>query len=96
MVEKPDGMFIAAWTQFGIDGGDMLYVGDSQLDDKINPVSKRGIRIGSAKDGKVMAFIPDPEPKGITSTAEGLAVDRQGSVYGAENGSHDIRKYIKK
>lgn len=79
-----------------IDNNDMLYVSDSQSNDKINPVSKRGIRIGSVKDGMVRAFIPDPEPKGITSTAEGLAVDGRGNVYGAENGSHDIRKYIKK
>ena len=41
-------MFIAAWTQFGrlsglaVDSSDILYVGDSQLDDKINPVSKPG------------------------------------------------------
>ncbi len=101
-VFSPDGKFIAAWTQFGrpsglaIDNNDMLYVSDSQSNDKINPVSKRGIRIGSVKDGKVTAFIPDPEPKGITSTAEGLAVDGQGNIYGAENGSHDIRKYVKK
>jgi len=101
-VFSPDGKFIAAWTQFGrpsglaIDKDDMLYVSDSQSNDKINPVSKRGIRIGSVKDGKVTAFVPDPEPRGITSTAEGLAVDRQGNVYGAENGSHDIMKYIRK
>jgi len=62
----------------------------------VNPVSKRGIRIGSAKDGKVTAFIPDPEPKGITSTAEGLAVDRHGNIYGAEAGSRDVKKYVKR
>ena len=27
---------------------------------------KRGIRIGSARDGKVTAFIPDPSHKGLT------------------------------
>jgi hypothetical protein len=52
--------------------------------------------MGSVKDGRVTAFIPDPAPKGITSTAEGLAVDGQGNIYGAENGSHDIRKYVRK
>jgi sugar lactone lactonase YvrE len=101
-VFTPEGEFVAAWKQFGrpsglaIDQNDMLYVSDSQSNDKINPVSKRGIRIGSIKDGKVTAFIPDPDPKGITSTAEGLAVDRQGTIYGAENGSHDIIKHAKK
>ena len=100
-VFSPDGEFLAAWKQFGrpsglaIDQDDNLYVSDSQSNDKVNPVSKRGIRIGSVKDGKVTAFIPDPEPKGITSTAEGLAVDRQGNVYGAENGSHDIKKHVR-
>ena len=99
---SPDGKFVAVWTQFGcpsglaIDKNDMLYGSDSQSNDKINPVSRRGICIGSVKDGKVTAFIADPEPKGITSTAEGLAVDWQGNIYGAENGSHDIRKYVKK
>jgi hypothetical protein len=72
----PGGKLIAAWAQFGrtsglaIDSDDMLNVSDSQSNDKINPASKGGIRIGSVKDGRVTAFIPDPEPKGITSTAE--------------------------
>ena len=35
-----------------------IYVADSQSSDKLNPGFKQGIRIGSAKDGKVTAFIP--------------------------------------
>jgi len=42
-----------------------------------------GIRIGSAKDGKLLAFIPDPETRKRpeftgTSAAEGVAADAQG------------------
>jgi len=57
----------------------------------------RGMRIGSAKDGTVMAFIPDPEqnPQG-TSAAEGVAVDSKGTLYGAEVGPKDLKKYVKK
>jgi sugar lactone lactonase YvrE len=101
-----DGEFIAAWKQFGrpsgiaIDQNDILYVSDWQSTDEkgpqYNPNCKRGIRIGSVKDGKVTAFIPDPEPKGITSIAEGIAVDRNATVYGAENGPRDLKKYIRK
>src|SRR6202035_3617863 len=66
-----DGKFIAEWKQFGrpsgifIDKDDTIYVADSESRDEDgyghNPGVKRGIRIGSAKDGKVMYFIPDPQ-----------------------------------
>ena len=61
---------IADWQQFSrpsglyIDKHDMLYSADSESG-SINPPHgawKRGIRIGSVKDGKVTAFIPDPLP----------------------------------
>jgi sugar lactone lactonase YvrE len=101
-----DGTFITEWKQFGrpsglaIDKDDVLYVSDSESSDKeggygYNPGCHRGIRIGSTRDGKVTAFIPDPDPKGGTSTAEGVAVDRQGNVYGAEVGPKDLKKYVK-
>jgi len=100
-----DGRFIAEWKQFGrpsgvfIDANDVLYVGDSESRDADgyghNPGVKRGIRIGSAKDGKVIAFIPDPHPAGGSSAAEGVAVDHQGNVYGAEVGPRDLKKYSK-
>ena len=60
----PDGNFVAEWKQFGrpsgvfIDKNDIVYVTDRQSDEKRNPGFKQGIRIGSAKDGKVTAFIP--------------------------------------
>lgn len=101
-----NGKFIAAWKQFGrpsgifIDKDDTMYVADSESTGQpgygYNPDCKRGIRIGSARDGKVKFFIPDPDPKGATSAAEGVAVDREGNIYGAEAGPMDIKKYSKK
>jgi len=100
-----DGKFLAEWKQFSrpsgiyIDRNDVLYVADSESNGKTNPGWKRGIRIGSAKDGKVTAFIPDSEPdpeKVITSAAEGVAADAQGNVYGAEVGTRALKRYVKK
>ena len=48
------------------------------------PGIKKGIRIGSAKDGTVTAFIEDMESTVADhSGAEGVGVDAQGNVYGA-------------
>jgi hypothetical protein len=57
----------------------------------------RGIRIGSARTGEVTAFIPDPEAKPAnTSSAEGVAVDAAGNIYGAEVGQRALKRYEKK
>jgi hypothetical protein len=57
----------------------------------------RGIRIGSIKDGKVVAFIPDPaQNPPNTSGAEGMAIDPMGNIYGAEVGQMALKKYVKK
>jgi sugar lactone lactonase YvrE len=103
---RQDGKLISEWKQFGrpsgifIDKDDTMYVADSESTDQpgygYNPGCKRGIRIGSARDGKVTAFIPDPDPKGSSSAAEGVAVDRNGNIYGAEVGPMDLKKYVKK
>jgi DNA-binding beta-propeller fold protein YncE len=103
-----DGTFLAEWTQFGrpsglfIDKNDMLYATDSESNLTRNPGFKRGLRIGSVKDGKVVAFIPDPEQHpgdglepGNGSFSEGVAVDRDGIVYGAEVGPRDLKRYVK-
>jgi len=64
----PDGNLLTDWKQFGrpnsvfIDENDMIYVTDSQSTPTNNPGSWQGIRIGSAKDGKVIAFIPSLYP----------------------------------
>ncbi len=99
------GKHLATWTQFGrpsglyIDKDDMLYSTDSESNATRNPGWKRGIRIGSARDGFVTAFIPDPEPdqdNSGTSGAEGVAIDSAGNVYGAEVGPRAIKKYVRK
>jgi hypothetical protein len=103
-----EGNFLAEWKQFGrpsglyIDKNDVIYVADSESIDTggcagNNPGWKRGIRVGSAKDGSVTAFIPDPSPgKGSTTAAEGVAADADGNIYGAEVGPKDVKKYVKK
>ena len=79
-----EGNYLETWTQFGrpsglyIDENDILYSADSESNATRNRGWKRGIRIGSAKDGFVTEFIPDPEPdqdNSGTSAAEGVAVD---------------------
>ncbi|MGH7710978.1 MAG: hypothetical protein ACREOG_06820, partial [Gemmatimonadaceae bacterium] len=100
-----DGTFITEWAQFSrpsgiyIDQNDIIYVADSESG-SVNPAHgewKRGIRIGSAKDGTVTAFIPDPAEKPAnTSAAEGVAVDAKGNIYGAEVGPRALKRYVKK
>ncbi len=100
-----DGNFVAEWKQFGrpsgifIDKNDIIYVADSESNATNHAGWKRGIRIGSAKDGSVTAFIPDPEPDPDhhpTSAAEGVAADSHGTIYGAEVGPKDLKKYVTK
>ncbi len=94
-----DGKFLAEWKQFGrpsgiyIDKRDTLYSADTQSDDRTNAGYKRGIRIGSAKDGHVSALVPDPDPDG---TGEGVAADASGNVYGALTAKQTLKKYVKK
>src|SRR5437764_810388 len=103
-----DGKFLTEWKQFSrpsgvyIDKNDVIYVADSESESvsRNHDGWKRGIRIGSAKDGKVTAFIPDPETRKRpeftgTSAAEGVAADAQGNVYGAEVGPRALKRYVK-
>ena len=93
-----DGMFLSEWRQFGrpsgvfIDRKDVLYAADTQSDEKTNPGYKRGIRIGSAKDGKVTALITDTDPDG---TGEGVAADAEGNIYGSLTAKQALKKYVK-
>lgn len=91
---RPSGLFI--------DAKDTLYVADSESRDGrtrsgeatlaptgygFNPGARRGIRIGSARTGRVTGFVPDPCPypyQGTSSLAEGVTVDRDGHLYGAD------------
>jgi streptogramin lyase len=82
-----------------IDGNDVIYVADSESG-SVNPAHgawKRGIRIGSAKDGSITAFIPDPNATpSNTSAAEGVAADANGVIYGAEVGPRALKRYVKR
>jgi hypothetical protein len=86
-----DGHFIDRWTQFGrpsaifIGKDDTIYVSDSTSDSTTNAGRGTGIFIGSAKDGSVTGFIPDPDldqqdnlrisgGSGITADATGSTV----------------------
>ena len=100
-----EGEHLATWTQFGrpsglfIDANDVLYAADSESNTGRHPGWRRGIYIGSALDGWVTDFIPDPEPdpdNSGTSAAEGVAADAMGNVYGAEVGPRALRKHVKR
>ena len=102
---RPSGMYI--------DKNDVIYVADSESRDgrtntgqfalpqtgyAYNLGAQRGIRIGSARDGSVKYFIPDPCPypyAGGSSLAEGITADSEGNVYGADF-LGDVRKFVKK
>ncbi len=94
-----DGKFLAEWRQFGrpsgvaIDKNDVIYVADSQSDEKVNPGFKQGIRIGSAKDGKVTAYIPETQNLG---SLEAVAYDDAGDVYAGYTGAMNLKRYVKK
>jgi sugar lactone lactonase YvrE len=106
-----DGKFIQEFKQFSRPSGifikdDILYSADSESESvsQNHYGWKRGIRWGSLKDGKIIGFIPDPEtgsnkdatPFRGTSAAEGVAVDKDGNIYGAEVGPKAVKKYTKK
>ena len=71
-----DGNYLDCWYQFSrpsgihIDQDDNIYVADSESSDRPDAGGpahgdwQRGIRVGSAKDGTVKYFIPDPAPTG--------------------------------
>jgi DNA-binding beta-propeller fold protein YncE len=99
-----EGRFQAAWKQFGqpssvfVGSDDTIYVGGSFPDAAAKKGELRGITIGNAIDGSLQAFIPDPADldKVIRGTsASGIAADRAGSVYAADVGAHNLRKYVK-
>ena len=103
-----DGKFLDEWKQFSrpsgvfIDKQDNLYSADSESNNPNHHNDfKRGIRVGSAKDGRVTAFIPDPMgnvdegPFATTSAAEGVAADAQGNIYAVQVRPVALKKYVK-
>ena len=88
------------WYQFSRISGlfidkstDMLYAIDSESDPNYNPGGwRKGLRVGSARTGEVMYFIPEHVSErasgmgGTGSMGEGVTVDRDGVVYAGEVG----------
>jgi NHL repeat-containing protein len=106
IIMDQDGKILDTWYQFSrpsgiyIDAQDRIYVADSESGSVGNGKPRtwiRGIRVGSAKDGSIIAFIPDPATNPpSTSSAEGVAVDKNGVIYGAEVGEKALKRYVKK
>lgn len=65
----------------------------------VNPGATRGITAGSAIDGLLRAFIPDPDlaqaDVNRISGASGIVADDMGTIYAADVGPHRLRKYVK-
>jgi sugar lactone lactonase YvrE len=102
-----DGRYLSEWRQFGRPSGiaitadDTIYVTDSESGPDTGahelPGIKKGIRIGSARDGTVTAFIEDMESTVADhSGAEGLGVDAQGNVYGAVVRRRMLERHVKR
>lgn len=108
LIYDQEGTLLDTWYQFSrnsgifIDANDMLYATDSEsADSRGHGEWQRGIRIGSARTGEVMYFIPDPAdanagPLRGTSFSEGVAADAAGNIYGAEVGPRDLKRYVRR
>jgi DNA-binding beta-propeller fold protein YncE len=97
-----EGKFIREYDQFGrisglaIDANDIMYTTDSESDDARHPGWRRGIRIGSMKDGKVTTFIPAHTTRDLDGTmGEGIAVDAAGNIFSGETTLRGVAKYVK-
>ena len=102
-----EGAYIDEWRQFGRPSGifitrdDTIYVADSESGPDTGarelPGIKKGIRIGSARDGSVSAFIEDMEStRDDHSGAEGVGVDSAGNVYGAVVRRQMLERHVRR
>jgi sugar lactone lactonase YvrE len=90
-----EGRYLTEWKQFGrpsgvyINKNDIIYVSDSTSNEKTNPGFTQGIRVGSVKEGRVTAYIPETaEPNAL----EGVAADDEGNVYGGYTNTPNFTK----
>ncbi len=98
-----EGKFIREFHEFGrssglaIDRNDVIYTADSESDEGRHPGWRRGIRIGSLKDGKVTILIPPHDTPNSKDGAmgEGIAVDPAGNIYTAEAQLRGVTKYVR-
>jgi sugar lactone lactonase YvrE len=96
-----DGEWLDTWYQFSRISGlhidpsnDMLYAIDSESDPNYNPGGwRKGLRVGNARNGEVLYFIPEHVSAerasgmgGVGSMGEGVTADRDGNVYAGEVG----------
>src|SRR5262249_46781979 len=96
------GRLLDVWTQFARPSGiyitkdDTIYVADSESWGPDQPGWKKGIRIGSARDGSVKYFIEDSESTTVEhSGAEGVGVDSHGNVFGAVVRRQSLERHTK-
>jgi len=98
-----EGKFVREYDDFGrisglaIDRNDVIYTADSESTEAVHPGWKRGVRIGSLKDGNVTIFIPPHVVPNSSDGAmgEGIAVDAAGNVFTAEAQLRGVTKYSK-
>lgn len=108
VIYSQDGQLLDEWRQFGRPSGiaitadDTIYVADSEswgtdTGARELPGIKKGIRIGSARDGRVTAFIEDWESTAADHAgAEGVGVDAQGHVYGGVVRRRMLERHVRK
>ena len=94
--------YLEEWKQFSRVSGmfiknDILYANDSESSRTTHPGWKKGIRVGSAKDGKVMFFVPPHlTDQAEGASGEGIAVDANGDIFGAEVTVRGLTKYVRR
>jgi len=70
---------------------------DSESTAAVNRGFRRGLTIGSAKDGTVTTFIPAPFSEGQAANArpwgESVAVDDDGNIYTGMNGTKGVERH---
>lgn len=100
-----EGEFLEEWPQFGrpsglyISNDDTIYVSDNLSTAENNPDRQRGIYVGDALDGSIIAFIPEPplDPGDSRTTGpHGLYVNDLGEIFGSDVQAETVRKFVRR